>query len=142
MNFRTAVFFFGLSILTPVPSYSAAPDMQEGNWEMTIKTEMEGMPIAMPATKHTVCITKEDLVPQKPEQNQDCKMTNQKVSGNTVTWTMKCKMDKTVVDSNGKITYKKDKFDGVINISMNDPHSGKMNMTQNMSGKRIGECKK
>jgi hypothetical protein len=141
MNIRTAVLFFISISFFLISSASADPDMQEGNWEMTMKTEMPGMPMAMPATKHTVCITKKDLVPQKPEQNQDCKMTSTKVSGNTVTWTMKCKMDKTTVDSDGKITYKKDKFDGVINIVMDGPDSGKMKMTQIMNGKRIGDCK-
>jgi len=140
MVIRTAFFLLLVSLVLNSPA-SAEPDMQEGNWEMTIKTDMPGMPMAMPATKHTVCITQKDLVPQKPEQNQDCKMINQKISGNTVTWTMKCKMDKTVIESDGRITYKKDKFDGIINMTMNDPDSGKMKMTQNMSGKRIGDCK-
>jgi hypothetical protein len=141
MVIRTAALLFILISLILNSSASAEPDMLEGNWEMTIKTDIPGMPMAMPATKHTVCITKKELVPQKPEQNQDCKITNTKVSGNTVTWAMKCKMDKTDVDSDGKITYRKDKFDGVVNMTMNDPDSGKMNMTQTMSGKRIDDCK-
>jgi hypothetical protein len=141
MSIRTAALALISISFILASSASAEPDMQEGKWEMMIKMDMPGMPMAMPPTKNTICITKKDLVPQKPQPNQDCKMTNTKISGNTVTWTMKCKMDKTVVDSDGKITYKKDKFDGIVNMTMDSPDSGKMKMTQTMSGKRIGDCK-
>jgi hypothetical protein len=115
--------------------------MQDGKWEITSKVEMEGMPMAMPATKYTQCITKKDIVPQKVEKNQDCKITDTKVSGDTVSWTMQCKSKEGTMDSNGKITYKKDTFDGTMHTTVNNPGSGKMQMTQRMSGRRIGDCK-
>lgn len=119
----------------------AGPNMQEGQWEITTKVEMQGMPMSMPATKHTVCLTGKDVVPQRPEKNQDCKMTDTKVNGDTVTWKMRCKMEGTAIDSNGKVTYKKDKFDGVVHMTMTDQDSEKMEMTSSMSGRRIGDCK-
>ena len=45
----------------------AAPDMKEGQWEITVtsKMEMPGMSVAMPPAKYTQCLTKSDFVPNK-----------------------------------------------------------------------------
>ena len=119
----------------------AEPNMQEGMWEMTMKTEMPGMPMEMPPMKFNQCLTKKDLVPQKKEKNEDCKMISTKVDGNTVTWVAKCIMKDGTIDSTGKITYKGNGFDGVIKAVMNTKDTGKMEVTQHMSGRRIGDCK-
>jgi hypothetical protein len=117
------------------------PNMQEGMWEITMKTEMPGMPMEMPPMKFNQCLTKNDMVPQKKEKNEDCKMISTKVEGNSVTWVVQCRMKDGTMDSTGKITYKGGGFDGVIRAVMNTKDTGKMEVTQHMSGKRIGECK-
>jgi hypothetical protein len=119
----------------------AEPNMQEGMWEITMKTEMPGMPMAMPPMKFTQCLTKKDLVPQKKGKNEDCKMISTKVDGNVVTWVAQCRMKDGTVDSTGKITYKGNGFDGVIKAVMDTKDTGKMEVTQYMSGQRIGDCK-
>jgi hypothetical protein len=119
----------------------AEPNMQEGMWEITMKTEMAGMPMAMPPMKFTQCLTKKDLVPQKKEKNEDCKMISTKVDGNVVTWVAQCRMKDGTVDSTGKITYKGNGFDGVIKVLMDTKDTGKVEVTQHMSGQRIGDCK-
>lgn len=141
MMHRTVSLLLGLAFLAVASAAFAEPNMRDGRWEITSRVEMEGMPMAMPATKYTQCITKKDMVPQKPEKNQDCKITNTKVSGDTVSWSMRCKSKEGTVDSNGKITYKKETFDGTMHTTVNSPGSGKMEMTQHMSGRRIGDCK-
>lgn len=137
---RTTVFLFLLVSLAFTSSVFAELNMQDGKWEITTNVEMKGMP-PMPPTKFTQCITRKDAIPQKPENNQDCKVTNTKVSGDTVTWSMQCKSKEGTMDSNGKITYKNDTFDGIVNMNMDGPKTGKMQMIQHMSGKRIGNCK-
>ena len=129
-------------ILLSVSFSFAELDMRDGLWEITVKMDMPGMPMQMPPMTHTQCITKKDIIPQKPEKNQDCKIINSKTSGNTVSWTIQCRdKDGTTAESSGKVTYKKDKFDGTIYMTVNQPGQGKMKMTQHMSGKRIGECR-
>lgn len=119
----------------------AEPNMQEGMWEITSKTEMPGMPMEMPPMKFNQCLTKKDIVPQKKEKNEDCKMVSTNVDGNTVTWVMQCRMKDGTMDSTGKITYKGNGFDGVVKAVMNTKDTGKMEVTQQMSGRRIGDCK-
>lgn len=135
------VILVAVSFLCPLLSF-AEPDMREGLWEITVKMDMPGMPIQMPAMTHTQCITKKNLIPQEPEKNQDCKTISSKTSGNTVSWTIQCRdKDGTTAESSGKVTYKGDKFDGIIDMTVNQPGQGKMKMTQRISGKRIGECR-
>jgi len=131
--------FFGSIILLTAISISFAasgPNMKEGLWEITTKTKLPGM--EMPPMKHTQCITKNDLVPQSSQPGQECKITETKVIGNTVTWTMQCKTQDGEMKGTGKITYSGDSFEGTIIISM--PQAN-MKITTHISGKRIGDCK-
>jgi len=117
------------------------PNMQEGLWEITSSMEMPGMP-AMPPMKHTQCLTRKDMVPQSQEKNQDCKITQTGQSGNTVTWSMKCSGEVGAMEGTGKVTYSGDTFQGAMTMSMPAPEQGgKMQMTQQMKGRRIGNCK-
>jgi hypothetical protein len=134
------VFAFAVTVSWIAAAY-AAPIMQEGKWEITTKMEMKGMPMEMPAMKHTMCLTSKDMVPQKAEKNQDCKMISNKVEGNTVTWVMQCKDKNGTIDSTGKITYKGDGFDGTLNVDLTNKE-GRQHMFQKMSGRRIGDCTK
>lgn len=115
----------------------SGPNMKEGLWEITTKMQMQGM--NMPPVKHTQCITKNDLVPQGSGQpGQECQITDVKVNGNTVKWTMKCTGQGGNVKGTGEITYSGDTFKGTMTISI--PQAN-MEMTNHLSGKRIGNCK-
>jgi hypothetical protein len=120
-------------------------EVKEGLWEITTKTEIQGMPGQMPATTTKQCITKNDIVPkpEKQEKGQECKIKDQKVSGDTVTYTIECK-DKggTVLEVSGKTTYKGNVFDGTTNTTIKSKEQGTMQMTSKMSGKYVGPCKK
>lgn len=112
-------------------------NMQEGKWQMTIVTEMAGMPYAMPPMTYTDCLTRDDMNPQKEEKNQDCKQTSSKVEGNTYSWTMECRSSEGITRSSDRITYRGTAFDGVINTTTQG-----IVMKQKISGKRIGACSK
>jgi len=131
---------FGSIILLAAISISFAgsgPNMKEGLWEITVKTEMPGM--EMPPMKHTQCLTKKDFVPQGPQQpGQECKITDVKVDGNTVTWSLECKSPGGEMKGTGKTTYSGNSFKGTMVMSMPPTN---MKITTHMSGKRIGDCK-
>jgi len=119
----------------------AEPNMEDGMWEITMKMDMPGMSMEMPPVTFNQCLTKKDLVPRKKEKNEDCKLISTRIDGNTVTWVGQCRIKEGTVDSTGKITYKGNGFDGVIKAVMNTKDTGKMEITQRMSGKRTGPCK-
>lgn len=125
-----------LLIAISISFAGSGPNMKEGLWEITTKTKMPGM--EMPPMKHTQCITKNDLVPQSSRPGQECKITETKVIGNTVSWTMQCKTQGGEMKGTGKITYSGDSFKGTMIMSM--PQAN-MKITSHISGKRIGDCK-
>ena len=104
-------------------------------WEVTMKMEMPGMP-AMPAQTSQVCKLKGDRDPSKTaDKGSDCKVVDSKQSGNRSTWKAVCtKPD--AMTMLGDVTYAADRYQGTIKITGSD-----MDMTQNISGKKIGNCK-
>lgn len=119
----------------------AGPNMNEGLWEITIKIEMPGIPMQMPLQTYTHCLTKKDMVPQKEEPNQECKIIKTDIKGDTVSWVIECKTREGTAVSNGKVTYKGNTFEGVIKMSMPEGRRGSMEMTQHMRGRWIGQCR-
>jgi hypothetical protein len=131
------IFLWGTSAFAGV-------NLHEGLWEITTKMEMQGMPMKMPARKHTQCLTNKNMlktmVPKEQAQEEECKITDQKIIGNTLTWIMKCS-GKDAMEVTGKTTYHGDTFEGTITMISNDPEEGKMKMINHITGRRIGECK-
>lgn len=132
---RLFVISATLVIAVSISFAGSGPDMQEGLWEITSKMKMRGMD--MPSYTHTQCITKKDLVPQSSQPGQECKISNYKIEGNTVTWSIQCSTQDGEMTGTGRITYSGDSFEGTMKMIMGG--SG-MEMTTYMSGRRIGDC--
>ncbi|HEX9160845.1 MAG TPA: DUF3617 domain-containing protein [Thermoanaerobaculia bacterium] len=133
MKLRTFALWFVVFALA-LPCF--AGPMKAGKWQVTITTEMPGMPMKMPPTIFTTCVTKEQAEnPQPPaaKKDSDCKISNYKLDGNTVTWTIECPKQKTTGE--GKIVYSSDSYIGETHMKMSD-----MEMTQKYSGKYLGAC--
>ena len=122
----------------------AFAEIKEGLWEYKTTMEMPGMPVKMPATTTQTCISKSDLVPKPSSpggQGQECKIKEQNVSGNTVTYAMECKgKDGTTMEISGKMTYTGDAMEGTSTMKMSGPAS--MEMSSKITGKYLGPCSK
>ncbi len=114
----------------------AAPNIQDGLWEVTTTVEMAGMPEGMMhPMKHTACLTRKNAVPAAPAKS-DCKITDINTEGNSVSWTMNCPN----AVSKGKVTYSGTTFNGATETTMNQG-GRKMQVKNKMEGRRIGPCK-
>jgi hypothetical protein len=110
--------------------------MKPGKWQITIQMDMPNMPMKMPPMTVTQCITKEQAEnpqPPKTKKDDDCKISNYKLDGSTVTWSIDC--PKQNMTGDGKITFSGDTYDGVTNLKKAD-----MAITQKFSGKYLGPC--
>ncbi len=137
-------FFIVLIVVLSAISTSFAGselNMQEGKWEITTKMQVPGMPPNMPQMQSTQiqCLTKKDFVPQNSQPGQECKITQKKIVGSTVTWTMVCKNPGGEMKGTGKVTYKGDTFEGTMKMLI--PQQGNMEVTNHVSGRRTGSCK-
>lgn len=144
MKIRSFILLVAICALA-LPSFAAHPQ-KPGKWEMTSEVELPGMSMKMPPMTHTVCITKEDL--EKPEsmvpkptqrgggERSDCKISDLKVDGSTVNWTVNCAGERPATGT-GKITYAPDSYTGNMDMKM-----GEREVKVKYSGKYLGECDK
>lgn len=131
-----ALLLLAVLCAAPVCAHAAGPGMTPGLWEITSQVEMPGMPMVPPPMTHTQCMTEDDAVPEPGQEEEgDCEILEQSVSGNTVTWKTRCQTDQGEVVSTGKITYDGDSFKGEVLTTMPG-----MKMTSKMSGRRVGPC--
>jgi hypothetical protein len=111
--------------------------VKEGQWEMTIETEMTGMPIKMPPTTYSQCITASDPVPQSQQPGQQCVVKDTVTKGNTVTWTVECDTPGGKSMGQGKVTYSDDTMEGTMNMTTQG-----MTITSKFKGRYLGPCNK
>jgi len=129
-------FFVGVSVFCAAMVYAGSGvDVNDGLWEITTTVKMQGMEI--PPQTFTQCITKNDMVPQNnnPDQQGNCTVSDVRTIGNTVSWTVVCKTEGGEMKGHGKITYQGNRFSGESTSEM----MGMVIVTE-MNGKRIGPC--
>lgn len=129
----TFIFIFPMAFLA-----FAQPDMREGMWEITTQIEMPGMPMQMPAVTYTQCITKDDLIPQDPQPDQECETIDYKIDGNTVTYKIECSSQGGQIKGQGTATYHDDTMSGSMQMTISE--QAHMEMSYEYSGRWIGEC--
>jgi len=119
----------------------AAPVNAQGAddlYEVTVKMEMAGMPMGMPAMTQRQCVKKGggdgDIVPRQ----DNCTVTNAKRTGSRLTFAMAC-TGRDAMTGTGDFTFAGDGYTGRIDMK------GKMEgmdmaMTQSVTGRRVGGC--
>ncbi|MGC4071795.1 MAG: DUF3617 family protein [Nibricoccus sp.] len=125
-----------LPLMVTALSTAAFGEGTDELWEVTVKMEMAGMP-SMPARTTQVCQKKGERDPSKlasKDASSDCKVTDMKQAGNRTTWKMACTKPEAMTGS-GDITYSGDSYQGTMTMSAKG-----MDMTNTMSGKKVGTC--
>jgi len=146
MSTRTILFLTLWLAGSTGSAYAAGPDFKEGEWVVSYRMEVVGMPFPMPpiTTRKNMCLNKDNYVPDNSQQGQECKVSDQKVNGNTVTWTMRCRAQERTIEGHGKITYKGDRYDGAMDAKLisNDYSGPTVGYKYTMQGQRLGVCRK
>jgi hypothetical protein len=141
MHLRTRASASLMCAALAVPTLVWA-NMQEGNWDVTVKMEMVGMPFAMPPVQTSQCVTKQDVVPDMSRPGQSCTVRDQKVVGDTVTWRVQCKGQDGTLDGEGRIKYAGTSYDGDMQAKMTAPGGGDaMTIKYTMQGRHTGPCR-
>ena len=130
------------ALLTVSCQSESKVNIKEGQWKITTDIKMPGMPMQMPPFTHTQCITQKDLVPKAGQPNQpdqDTKITNLKINGNTVSYDISSSSPGGQMVGHSSVTYEGDKMKGTMTATV---QPGNMQMTYTMKGTRIGDCPK
>jgi hypothetical protein len=144
---RTIVLAIAVLVLVPATLFAvpAAPaKMQEGQWEVTVKVEMEGVPFPMPPMTHTQCITKADqkdvkkTIPSTTTKENECAVKDHKVLGNKISWHVQCKDGSSGA---GEMVAKSTSYTGTMTMETKNKEQGATKIVQHITGKRVGDCK-
>lgn len=138
---RTFTLLIALAVVALSSASAQTNPMRAGRWEVTMQMDMPNMPVQMPAMKNTRCVTQQEIdspnrgLPTGPEKNpNNCKMSDYKVSGNTVTWTMAC-TGQPAATGTGEMRFTGDAYEGLMKMTMDQQQ-----MSMKISGKRLGDC--
>jgi len=142
---KTIVLVIAVLMLLPATLPAAPAKMQEGKWEITVKSEMEGVPFPMPPMTHTQCITKEDqkdvkkTLPSASTKKDECEVKSHKVEGSKVSWRVQCKDGSS---GTGEMAYKAASYTGTLTmVTTKNKEQGASKIVQHITGTRIGDCK-
>ncbi len=121
-------------------SAALATEMQPGLWEITANMEMNGM--KMPGGKNRICYNKADVADTQKMVPKDskCQVSDVKQEGSRVSWKMECKGPEAMSGS-GSVTFAATSYTGDMQIQMQSAGQA-MQMRQQYSGKRVGDCTK
>ncbi len=120
-----------------VATIAAQNPMRPGSWEVTTQIEMAAMPVKMPPIKATQCVTPaqlKDPAGALPSAAPNCKVSDYKTTGNTVSWKMACSAPQNMTGS-GEMTFVGDTYNGTIKATTTQGE-----MTIKTAGKRLGDC--
>ncbi len=140
MRSRIMTFAFCALLAAPLLSQS---QMRPGQWETTVRMEMPGMPVKMPPTTATSCVTPEQakepgntVQAGRGRGNSNCKTSDYKTDGNKVTWKFAC-TGADAATGEGEMVFSGDSYTGKMTMKSAD-----VQMNMQYSGKRLGDCPK
>ncbi len=110
-------------------------NMNPGMWQWTATIEMPGMPMQLPPSSYSTCITEADFVPKDSKLGQSCETIDLQTQGDTVSWNMSCTTPQGVATSQGQVTYSGDTAVGEMQVT-----SMGMQMFSKTKGRRLGPC--
>lgn len=134
----TIAAFVVATAATAIPAAAQSP-MRPGQWETIMQMSAPNMPAQMPAMKNTRCVTQQEIdsptraLPNSGKTPNDCKVSDYKNSGNTVTWNMAC--SSTGMTGSGELRFNGDAYEGLVKMMVQQQE-----MSMKITGKRLGDC--
>lgn len=156
MKISSRSLFVAMPMLVAVAlplSAHAETQLKPGLWEYKMTMQMAGMPSipGMPGLGGAPmsvrrCLTAEDAEnPQRAlevsNSKQQCVQEDFKTEGNKVSFKVRC-TGEPAGTGNGEFTIAEDHLEGTMKIRMANSPLGNMEMSQIVSGKRLGDCTK
>ena len=123
----------------PVSLPAWGQDFNPGEYEITVKVEMQGMAGGMPSQTMIQCLTEQAPVPNTSANAHGCKVKEMKTVGNTIKYVMDCDQQGMKSETKGQVTHKGNSFEGKSETKMG-PGAGGMTIISTFKGRRIGNC--
>lgn len=119
------------------PSY--ALNFNDGNWHVTVDTEIKGMKVRPPPTYYyTRCFTKDSFQPHLAPSGAPCRAVNTQTKNDVMTWTLSCTSGVAQMQGSGRMVFSGDRVRGVVMTLSQYPEE--MQVIQKITAKRVGAC--
>ncbi|PVV09913.1 MAG: hypothetical protein B6D74_17765 [gamma proteobacterium symbiont of Ctena orbiculata] len=136
MNRTTSVASLLLVALVSAVAKASDINMNPGLWQWTAVLDLPGMPLPLPPTSYTTCISRADFIPKDSQLGRACETIDLKTEGDKVSWNISCSQAAGVTHSKGSITYYGDSAEGTILLDVDG-----MQLSSTTKGKRLGPCR-
>lgn len=120
----------------------ALSQVQPGNWELTVTSQMQGMDKPIGPLSKTQCFTEADT--KDPGRvlgtGASCQFSNRRESGDTYTFDVKCG-GALPMSGSGRLRQSSGAFEGDLDLAVESgPGGGNLGMRTKVSGRRLGPC--
>jgi hypothetical protein len=119
------------------------PDIKEGLWELTFKSDIAAIPTPMPSVSYSSeqCLSKQSAGdPQTLLQNKTCEILNLNQQASQITWEMRCNQQGIQMTGDGKVNYSYESFNGIFNMNRQGGGAAGMKIITQTSGRYLGAC--
>lgn len=124
-------------LLCAAPTY--ALNFKDGNWHVTVDTEIKGMKVRPPPTYYyTRCFTRESFQPHLAPPGAPCRAVNTQTKNDVMTWTLSCTSSVAQMQGSGRMVFSGDQVRGVVMTLSQYPEE--MQVIQKITAKRVGAC--
>ena len=128
-----------LSVVLPINAAEAR--IKYGLWEISIKVQLDGMPVDTPEESFQKYISSKDLTPGNNTDSEGCDKAKVIRKDDTVNWTVNCSKDKHTMSGSGQVVYSGDTMSGNAQFQAGGKGMASMKMKLLYKGKRLGKCK-
>ena len=117
-------------------------NLTEGYWETSVTIRIEGGFMPVPAIKSSKCITHEDPLPNSVKSSSmNCRVFDQAIEGNDVSWRLECGDAKGTMQGQGKITYAGESYSGEMEVLVTEIGGNRhAKLEYLMKGSRVRDC--
>jgi hypothetical protein len=126
-----------------IVSFSAnvlALEITPGEWELTVKQNVSGMPVGVPTQKHRECFSDDDPIPTSFLKARQCDVIEQRVRHRTVYFKVNCFTEHGSIINEGKIKFSSLKVSGDSKTDLGEVAGRTSVLRYKFTGRRIGEC--
>jgi hypothetical protein len=139
------IVYWAISVCILSPGLTSAEEalnLVEGYWDTYVTIRVHGGILPVPAIKSSKCITRQDPLPNSSNKSSmSCRIFDNSIVGNDVSWRIECADDKGKMEGKGKITYAGRTFDGGMDMAVQEIGGDRhLNMQYAMHGERVRAC--
>ena len=129
-----------LAMVASLCSNASALEISAGEWELTVKQNVSGMPVGVPTQKYRECFSDEDPIPTSFLKARQCDVIEQRVRHRTVYYKINCFTENGSIINKGKIRFSSFKISGTSKTDLGEVAGRPTILGYKFTGRRIGEC--